>query len=99
MVKSDKWSLRRRLVACHHTRFIIFFFFFILLFLFGVGFGLSFQKYYTLSGMLGLNGYHVVQTFFMISGLLMGLAFKDIYDKKTFKLSYFGIVTFYRYIR
>lgn len=49
--------------------------------------------------MLSLNGYHVVQTFFMISGLLMGLAFKDMYDKTSFKWSYFGLATFYRYVR
>uniref|UniRef100_A0A336LJ77 CSON008227 protein n=1 Tax=Culicoides sonorensis TaxID=179676 RepID=A0A336LJ77_CULSO len=57
------------------------------------------QKYYSLWGMLQLNGSHIVQTFFLISGLLMGLAFKDIIDKKNFSLSYSWIAMAYRFIR
>ncbi|XP_063702384.1 uncharacterized protein LOC134832329 [Culicoides brevitarsis] len=58
------------------------------------------QKYYTILGMLQLNGSHVVQTFFLISGLLMGLAFKDIITKDKFSFSYsltpvYAIVLFY----
>lgn len=59
----------------------------------------SWQKYYTLWGMLQLNGSHIVQTFFLISGLLMGLAFKDIYKKEKFTCSYSWIAIIYRYIR
>lgn len=57
------------------------------------------EKYYSVVGMLSLNGYYVVQTFFMISGLLMGLAFKDIMEQRKFHMVYFGVAFFYRYIR
>lgn len=49
--------------------------------------------------MLQINGSHVVQTFFLISGLLMGLAFKDIIKKKRCLISYSWIAIVYRYIR
>lgn len=57
------------------------------------------QKYYTIWGMLQLNGSHVVQTFFLISGLLIGLAFKDVVKKEKFSFSYMWIAIVYRYIR
>lgn len=57
------------------------------------------EKYYSIWSMIQLNGHHVVQAFFIISGLLVGIGFKDIIRRKSFKFKYLWVSISYRYIR
>lgn len=57
------------------------------------------EQYYHVSDMLVLSGMNVVQTFFAISGFLMGVQFFDLTEKRKFDFKYFWVAIIYRYIR
>lgn len=57
------------------------------------------EQYHSFIDMLVINGMNVVQTFFAISGFLMGLQFIEMTDGKKFRFSYFWVGIIYRWIR
>ncbi|XP_063697878.1 nose resistant to fluoxetine protein 6-like [Culicoides brevitarsis] len=57
------------------------------------------QQYYNIWDTLVISGMNIVQTFFAISGFLMGVQFFDLTEKRKFNFNYFWVAIIYRYIR
>lgn len=57
------------------------------------------QQYHRLRDIFQVTGMNVVQTFFAISGFLMGVQFLELSSNRRFKFAYFWIGIIYRYIR
>lgn len=57
------------------------------------------EMYYHVSDTFVLSGMNVVQTFFAISGFLMGMQFFELTKRRKFNFNYFWVAIIYRYIR
>lgn len=57
------------------------------------------EMYYHISDTFILSGMNIVQTFFAISGFLMGMQFFELTKRRKFNFNYFWEAIVYRYIR
>lgn len=57
------------------------------------------EQFYSVSDTFVVSGMNIVQTFFAISGFLMGVQFFDLTEKRKFNFNYFWVAVIYRYIR